>query len=97
MMFRLLKTKKIKNLEKELNTAIKHGSVHNITDIKGSKFPGSLPVVLGVEIFFANTVTDKQFLLIKEYIEREYQFVVDEKSLSEPGKIPKIMLVWYDE
>ncbi len=95
-MFRLLKTKKIQTFESELLRAIKQGGVHSVTDLRGSKFPGSLPVVLGMEILFADSVTDKQFIRIKDYIEREYEFVVDEKSLSEPGKLPKIMLVWYD-
>lgn len=92
----LIRSIKIKRFERELNKVKNEGYIHRITSIERHTFASGGIQTIGTEILFTDFVTDDQLKKIRTYIEREYNFVVL-NFLLETGKLPKILLIHYDE
>lgn len=87
------KAKRIRGFEKEIKLCVSQGHIHLITQLRKPHY--IMAPMFGVEIIFNDGVTDKQIKQIKQYIEYQYGFFVDE-TLYQSDKIPKIIMVWYD-
>lgn len=94
MIENLLKNRKIKKLLFELESAKKLGHIVFITDVTDVKLIGEKPETIGVEIMFADGVSDKTISRLIRYIEDKYKFLAN-TELIERGTGPKILIVEY--
>ena len=94
MIENLLKNRKIKKLLLELESAKTLGHIVFITDITDVKVFEGETEVIGVEVMFADMVTDKTISRLRTYIESRYGFSIN-TELIERGRGPKILIVEY--
>lgn len=94
-MFKNSKEKSIEKLEKELYVAHKRGYIFRCTHISEmSGFCDSITIV-GVEILFSDDVTAESIQKIKKYIEKQYDFDVDNTTYMDATNAVKIIIVRY--
>lgn len=94
MIENLLKNRKIKKLLFELESAKTLGHIVFITDVTDIKIIGGKPETIGVEIMFADQVSDNTIARLIRYIKDKYHFGVI-TELIERGRGPKILIVEY--
>jgi hypothetical protein len=78
----------------ELESAKKLGHVVFITNVTDVKVIGGETEIIGVEVMFADKVTDKTVSQLIKYIQSRYGFSIN-TELIERGSGPKILIVEY--
>jgi hypothetical protein len=94
-MFKGSKEKSVEKLEKELYVAHKRGYIFRCTHISEMHGFGDSSKIVGVEILFSDDVSVEAIRKIKTYIEKTYDFDVDNTTYMDVTNSVKIIIVRY--